>query len=424
MWGDDVHAIKRLRRGAGDEAKVRFRREAELVERFRQEGAERELAIVPVVEIREREGALEIVMERLEANLGQIITRFRGDPRFAARVLAPVVNTLAHLSARQPPVHHRDIKPTNLFVRVKDAAVPELLVGDFGCAYVGGDDRLTSTHRAVGAWAYRAPEYSSGRVAEVSEKGDVYSLGKVLWTMVNGEPDEVFPESLWHIESFDLTRRFQPSSVMLHTTLLIAGAVRVNPGARPTLAQFASSLTGIYTSDSGAPVELSALELLKAEAQVELEHQERFAYDERFVRLISADLAEALRNLADRVPDSAMLRAWQTESARSPQTADALVQQVAEHQSDAAVVNVRFRGLWLNTRFHARTDQYPARFAARLYWDRDPNGGASFWVHGHASGLITLAAFHGEEAERRVYEQGCVEAFLFSASVRMFRERG
>jgi len=204
VWTDGTHAIKRLKPNASKEPVARFTREAQLLAGM---AGGPEYAIVPIVEVRKRMGEIEIVMELLEGNLAEVIGEFAGQPEKAASALLPIVETLGRLAAGPKRVHHRDIKPENLLYRQCDGNI-ELALSDFGCAYLDEDERLTPTHRAIGAWAYRPPEYSIGRVVAVNEQGDVFSLGKVLWAMVNGQRHVVFPGPVWFLEEFDLTRSF------------------------------------------------------------------------------------------------------------------------------------------------------------------------------------------------------------------------
>src|SRR5699024_10315293 len=116
---------------------ARFTREAQLLADLAKTP---ELAIVPIVAVRRRMGEVEIVMELLAGNLAEVIGEFEGKPEKAAKVLIPIVDTLAKLSARPQPIHHRDIKPENLLYRRVDGNI-ELALGDFGCAYLAEDER-------------------------------------------------------------------------------------------------------------------------------------------------------------------------------------------------------------------------------------------------------------------------------------------
>jgi eukaryotic-like serine/threonine-protein kinase len=79
---------------------------------------------------------------------------------------------------------HRDIKPENILLSQGHA-----LVADFGIArpVEDGDEHLTETGLAVGTPAYMSPEQAAGE-RHVDRRGDIYSLGIVLYEMLSGEP--------------------------------------------------------------------------------------------------------------------------------------------------------------------------------------------------------------------------------------------
>ena len=99
------------------------------------------------------------------------------------RVLRPVVEAVAKL--HQVDVIHRDIKPANVFI---DQAGP-LVLGDCGLAFKReGEERLTETFENVGSRDWM-PAWAMGlRLTEVQPNFDVFSLGKVLWAMIAGQP--------------------------------------------------------------------------------------------------------------------------------------------------------------------------------------------------------------------------------------------
>ena len=136
VWSEGSHAIKRLKEGASREATSRFRREAEILLMLKEEP---DLKIVPVQEVREREGALEIVMELMDGSLDSATASFAGDPERAAAALEPIASTLAQMAARSEPIYHRDLKPTNLLFK---GSPDRLYLADFGCAFLAEDERL------------------------------------------------------------------------------------------------------------------------------------------------------------------------------------------------------------------------------------------------------------------------------------------
>jgi serine/threonine protein kinase len=101
---------------------------------------------------------------------------------------------------------HRDIKPSNVFVRANG----ELVLGDFGIVYVpNAPDGVTLTGERVGPRDCLPPWANLGvRPEKVEPSIDVYMLGKLLSSMVDGRP--VLPRE-FHTDpdyDFDLTKTY------------------------------------------------------------------------------------------------------------------------------------------------------------------------------------------------------------------------
>ncbi len=79
-------------------------------------------------------------------------------------------------------VLHRDVKPENILFTADGSAK----LGDFGLAIAFGQSRMTAPGTVLGTAAYMPPEQALG--SEVDARGDLYSLGCVLYEMVTGQP--------------------------------------------------------------------------------------------------------------------------------------------------------------------------------------------------------------------------------------------
>ncbi len=85
--------------------------------------------------------------------------------------------------AESKGVVHRDVKPRNIFLEADGT----LKLGDFGIATATEFPSLRADDPIVGTPKYMAPEQLSGSgVTDI--RGDIYSLGVVLYEMLNGTP--------------------------------------------------------------------------------------------------------------------------------------------------------------------------------------------------------------------------------------------
>jgi serine/threonine protein kinase len=130
--------------------------------------------------------------------------RYKGKVAPALKAFRSLVQTVASL--HKEGYVHRDIKPANVFIRKDD----DLVLGDFGIVYVpNAPDKVTLTGERVGPRDYMPQWANLGtRHESVKPRDDVYMLGKLLWSMVDGRA--VLPREYHkHPEhDFDLTKNF------------------------------------------------------------------------------------------------------------------------------------------------------------------------------------------------------------------------
>ncbi|MHC4600063.1 MAG: serine/threonine-protein kinase, partial [Planctomycetota bacterium] len=153
----------------------RFEREARIVAQLTHPN------IVQVYDMgRGPKGLYYIVMEYMA---GGAVGEKLDDPLPEGQALRYIVDAAQGLAvAHAEKILHRDIKPDNLLIdkfgRVK--------VADFGLARgVEATVKLTGSGAALGTPAFMSPEQGMGY--KVDHRGDIYSLGATLFTLLTGE---------------------------------------------------------------------------------------------------------------------------------------------------------------------------------------------------------------------------------------------
>lgn len=135
------------------------------------------------------DGSLYLVMEALEGEaLGARLEREKRIPWLdSLEIVRGVLSGLRH--AHERGVVHRDIKPDNIFLAVKDGdRIVKIL--DFGIAKLvagdANDPASTRTGLTVGTPAYLSPEQAVG--GAITPASDLYSTSVVLYEMLTGRP--------------------------------------------------------------------------------------------------------------------------------------------------------------------------------------------------------------------------------------------
>jgi len=191
-------AVKQLRR---DVLNV----QPDLVERFTREAeALRDLNhpnIVKAYDTVQKDGEYYIVMEYVPGqDLGSLLRQQKhlsiGQTVRIAIELADALTRAHYLK-----IIHRDLKPANILMAAD--GTPRLT--DFGVAYVGAKERMTTVGIAIGTPDYMPPEALQGK--NVDARSDIWALGVMLYEMLTGDhpfKGETLPSLLLNIMSSKL----------------------------------------------------------------------------------------------------------------------------------------------------------------------------------------------------------------------------
>ncbi len=162
-----------------ESARVRFEAEARLVAKLDHP------SVIGVFDSGEVEGgSLFMVMEWLDGkDLACVLEEHGpGAPRQVATLLRQAGAALS--AAHEAKLVHRDVKPENIFVLVRDGRI-DVKVLDFGVAKeLNEDHKLTRTGSLIGTPLYMSPEQVTNK--QVDARSDTYSLATVAYEALTG----------------------------------------------------------------------------------------------------------------------------------------------------------------------------------------------------------------------------------------------
>jgi hypothetical protein len=171
-------AVKVLQpgRSASESARRRFLREARAMAALEHDN------IVTLHYVGEAQGMPFLAMQLLRGETLATRLQREGSLRVeeALRIGREIADALA--AAHEHGLIHRDIKPGNIWLEAGSGRVKVL---DFGLVRAAEEDaQLTQTGIVLGTPAYMAPEQADGEA--VDARGDLFSLGCILYQMVAG----------------------------------------------------------------------------------------------------------------------------------------------------------------------------------------------------------------------------------------------
>lgn len=194
--------------------------------------------VVPLYEAGEQDGTIYIVTRWVDGTeLGTLI--HRDGPLDAARAARTTAQIAAALElAHEKGLVHRDVKPSNVILTDEG----HVYLTDFGLAKRAETAAgFTRADQMLGTVDYVAPEQIEG--SEPDARGDVYSLGCVLFEMLTGEPPFASHKGgmakMWaQVNANPPSVRDRRPEVPQALEDLMLRAMAKDPDARPSAAAF------------------------------------------------------------------------------------------------------------------------------------------------------------------------------------------
>ena len=271
---------------------------------------------VEVFHAGEEDGLLYVTMRFVEGlDLGALLARDQPlEPGRVLRLIAQVAGALD--AAHRRGLVHRDVKPTNVLIAVRDG-VEHAFLTDFGLtkqreAAAG----LTRPGFAMGTADYMAPEQARG--AEVDGRADVYALGCLLFKTLTGtvpfDRGSDLEKMLAHLKDPPPSLQAARPDVPYALDVAVRRAMAKEPDDRPQSAgEFArEALDALDGSSTGAPAAAAAMSVVVAEDSVLLRAG--------VVHLLEAAGFDVVGEAGD---------------------ADELLRMVREHRPDVAITDIR-----------------------------------------------------------------------------------
>lgn len=349
---DRLTATKCLRNRSSIEKIQRFKRETEVMQSLSVKKIPNIVEIISVDMDDIHPENSKIVMKKYDGCLSDLIDITKGNVKLSLSLLVPIIRALKRLSENAPAIYHRDLKPENILYRECDGEY-ELFLTDFGICFLKDDaERLTEEITAIGARMYTAPEYEIGRVENVTEKGDIFSIGKIIWWMINGVEHALLPSNFWFVDEFDLSKRFQGDPSIIAANVIIASCLRINPNERCNYDQLMMMIDNVLSEGKlSEDVEKQHLVEIAMEKR-RIEFAEKLTCNKQLVNVFSSTLLSALDIITKKYPTLDFLKTLRKEyRAKSKDGVDYTTRNI-DHDASHYLYSKSFDDIYIPINYH------------------------------------------------------------------------
>jgi serine/threonine protein kinase len=223
----ESYALKVLRTEEGTQAYERFHREVNSLQTLSHP------AIVKVIDHKSdvQEGLHFYVMEyvRGAVPLKKLVGTNRNPfHRSATESLKVYIQILEALTVcEKAQVVHRDLSLGNVLYDPESGSIKLI---DFGCCHLEDGHCITLTDEAVGTPHYRAPECDGYSESPPTIAADLYSAGKILWSLLTNR--KAFDREKPVFNALSLSKVLPNDQPTWHLHDVFAGTIRRNPQDR------------------------------------------------------------------------------------------------------------------------------------------------------------------------------------------------
>ncbi len=162
--------------------------------------------------------------------------------------ITQVLDALIYIHRQNPPVIHRDIKPTNIKVTPPDENAPQgrAMLVDFGVAKIYDSfKRTTIGARAVTPGYSPIEQYGTG---VTDARTDIYALGATLYMLLTGQEPPEAPQRVLR-DPLAKPRQLNPD-LTPEIEAVIWKAMRLDPDERfQTAAEFKAAIRGLLAEE-------------------------------------------------------------------------------------------------------------------------------------------------------------------------------